>query len=148
CDPTLRVKGHRNVWAVGDTAHVETPDGKGYAATAQNATREGTVVADNIVRVIQNREPEPFVYTPVGSLAALGCRSAVAKVMGIKVAGFLAWWMYRTVYLGKMPSLSRKVRILMDWTIDLFFARDIVQLGVPRIDPRITNIPLELRPPN
>lgn len=146
CEGTLRVKGLRNVWSVGDSAHVQTPDGTGYAATAQNATREGTVVADNIVRVIRNQEPEPFVYNPVGSLAALGCRTAVAKVFGINVAGFIAWWMYRTVYLGKMPSLSRKVRIVMDWTIDLFFHRDIVQLGVPRIDPRVTSIPLELRP--
>lgn len=143
----LRVRGTHNVWAVGDCAHVETPDGRGYGATAQNASREGTQVARNVLRAIRGEEPTPFVYSDAGSIAALGCRTAVAKVFGIKIAGFLAWWLYRTVYVGKMPSWSRRVRIVLDWTVDLFFKRDIVQLGVPRIDPRLAGHAFELAVP-
>ncbi len=65
-----------------------------------------------------------------GSLAALGCRTGVAKVFGLKLSGFAAWWLWRTVYLLKMPGLSRKLRVALDWTIDLVFSRDYVQLGV------------------
>ena len=113
-----------------------------YGATAQNAVREGTHVAQNIARAINGKPTMPFSYNPVGSLAALGCRTAVAKVFGIKVSGFIAWWLFRTVYLMKMPSWSRRFRIVMDWTTDLFFRRDIVQLGVPRINPSRPDLPV------
>jgi NADH:ubiquinone reductase (H+-translocating) len=135
CEPDLRVKGFENVWAVGDLAKVLDADGKPYAATAQNATREGTYAGKNIGHAVRGEATEPFQYNPVGALAALGCRTAVAKVMGIKVSGFLAWWMYRTVYLMKMPSWSRRIRIILDWTVDLFFPREPVQLGIRRADP-------------
>jgi NADH:ubiquinone reductase (H+-translocating) len=115
-------------------AHIERANGKSYAATAQNASREGTALAANIIMVIDARTTEPFDYEDSGSLAALGCRTAVAKVFGFKIAGFLAWWLYRTAYIMKMPSWSRRFRIVMDWTIDLFFPRDIVQLGLHRIE--------------
>ncbi len=141
-EPTLQVKGFDNVWAIGDLAHVDLGGGKSYGATAQNAVREGTQVAKNILRSINKLRLEPFRYNPVGSLAALGCRTAVAKVFGIKIAGFVAWWLFRTVYLAKMPSWSRRIRIVMDWTTDLFFKRDVVQLGVPRINPSRPDIPL------
>ena len=138
----LRVQGFDNVWVIGDLAKVDDPTHKGYGATAQNAVREGVHVAKNIGRVIEGRPTTPFVYNPIGSLAALGCRTAVAKVFGIKVSGLFAWWLFRTVYLMKMPSWSRRIRIIMDWTTDLFFARDIVQLGVPRINPSRPDLPV------
>ena len=142
CGADFRVEGYENVWALGDIAKVSDPKHQNYGATAQNAVREGTHVARNIGRVLANQSTLPFEYNPVGSLAALGCRTAVAKVFGIKVSGFIAWWLFRTVYLMKMPSWSRRVRIIMDWTTDLFFKRDIVQLGVPRINPSRPDLPV------
>lgn len=130
CEATLRVKGFDNVWAIGDCAHVPASGSEAYAATAQNATREGTTVAKNVLRTIGGEAAVPFEYNPVGSLAALGCRNAVAKVFGIKVSGFLAYFLYRVTYLGKMPTFARKVRVLLDWFLDIFFRRDPVQIGV------------------
>jgi len=141
CGRNLRVDGIDNVWAIGDIAKVDDPNHQNYGATAQNAVREGAHVAYNICRVIRHEDPVAFDYNPVGSLAELGCRSAVAKVFGIKVSGLFAWWLFRTVYLMKMPSWSRRIRIVLDWTTDLFFKRDIVQLGVPRINPSRPEFP-------
>ena len=70
-----------------------------------------------------------------GAVAALRCRTGVAKVLGVKVSGFWAWWIYRTVYLMKMPGVGRKLRLVLDWTIELFFKSDIVQIGVHRDGP-------------
>ncbi len=142
CDPTLRVSGFENVWAIGDIAKIMDPNHASYGATAQNSVREGTQVAKNIGRAIEGAAPQPFVYNPVGSLAELGCRTAVAKVFGIKISGLVAWWLFRTVYLMKMPSWSRRIRIILDWTTELFFKRDIVQLGVPRINPSRPDLPV------
>lgn len=146
CGADLRVHGFENVWAVGDIAKIDDPNHQSYGATAQNALREGTHVAQNIGRVLEGKATQPFVYNPVGSLAALGCRTAVAKVFGIKISGLFAWWLFRTVYLMKMPSWSRRIRIVMDWTTDLFFKRDIVQLGVPRINPSRPDLPVLEQP--
>lgn len=132
CGKDLRVAGYDNVWAVGDSAAVMDDEGKPYVATAQNATRQGTTCAANVLRSIEGEPTEPFRFNSLGSLAALGCRTAVAKVFGIKLAGFPAWFMYRTVYLFKMPSWSRRLRIMMDWTADLFMRAQPVQLGIRR----------------
>jgi NADH:ubiquinone reductase (H+-translocating) len=126
----LRVPGCPNVWAIGDSAAVVDPHGKPYSQTAQNALQEGLRLADNVARVLHGKPTQPFAYTGRGSLAALGCRTAVAKVFGIQLSGFPAWFLWRTVYLAKMPGFSRKVRIALDWTIQLLFRRDFVQLGV------------------
>lgn len=130
CDRTMQVEGLDNVWAIGDSATILNEQGKPYTQTAQNATREGTQVAANIIRAIKGEEQKPFHHKDQGSLTALGCRTGVAKLMGVKVAGFLAWFMYRTIYLFKMPSWSRRIRIMLDWTTDLFFRKDPVQLGI------------------
>jgi NADH dehydrogenase len=132
CEPDFRVRGFENVWAVGDAAVNLDPDGNPYPATAQNAVQEGTQLARNLARVLRGGRAEPLRYRPLGSIVALGCRSGVAKILGIKLAGFPAWWMYRTVYLLKMPGFARKLRVALDWTMDLFFAPDFVQLGVHR----------------
>lgn len=130
CRPDLRVEGFENVWAIGDAAVNPDPVGEPYPATAQHAVQEGLAVAENIARMAGDRDPEPFVYRAKGSIAALGCRSGVAEIFGIKLSGFFAWWLYRTVYLLKMPGVGRRVRIALDWTIGLLFGRDYVQLGV------------------
>ncbi len=130
CDRECRVRGMQNIWAIGDSAVNIDREGKPYPATAQHAVREGIAVADNLVRVLRGDPPRPFNFRTQGTLAALGCRTGVAQIFGLRLSGFPAWWQWRTVYLLKMPGLSRKVRIAIDWTLDLFFRRDDVQLGV------------------
>jgi NADH dehydrogenase len=130
CERDCRVRGMNNVWAVGDSAVNIDAEGKPYPATAQHAVREGAHVADNLVRLLEGMVSMPFNYRTQGSLAALGCRTGVAEVFGLRLSGFPAWWLWRTLYLLKMPGLARKVRIAIDWTLDLFFRKDDVQLGV------------------
>ncbi len=132
CERDLRVRGKNNVWAIGDTAVNTGPDGSPYPATAQHATREGKHVADNIARALSGHSLIPCDLTNLGALAPLGCRTAVAEVFGLRFSGFPAWWLWRTVYLMKMPTLGRKVRVAMDWSLDLFFKRDTTQLGMHR----------------
>ncbi|MBU0754745.1 MAG: NAD(P)/FAD-dependent oxidoreductase [Planctomycetes bacterium] len=134
CDADLRVTGHRNIWGIGDAAVNPDPRGAAYAPTAQHAVRQGAHLARNLLRLNDGKEALPFVYRSVGSLAALGCRTGAAKVFGMKLSGFPAWFLWRTVYLLKMPGLARKTRLALDWTLDLLFPRDIVQLGVHHHD--------------
>jgi len=130
CERDCRVRGFSNVWAVGDCAVNIDAAGAAYPATAQHAIREGRHVAQQIARVLDGKPTAPFDYRSHGSLAALGCRTGVAEVFGFKLSGFWAWWLWRTVYLMKMPGLGRKLRVAIDWTLDLLFPRDDVQLGV------------------
>lgn len=130
CDVTTQVQGFKNVWAVGDSAFIPDIEGKPYAATAQNASRQGPVAAMNVVRAVKGEELQPFRHKSLGDLAAIGCRTAVVRMLGIKFSGFPAWFMFRSVYLMKMPSWSRRFRIVIDWTLSLFFKQEPVQLGV------------------
>lgn len=132
CDRDLRVRGHPEIWAIGDCAVNTDAQGNVYPATAQHATREGKTAAANIARVLRGRPTVPCDIQTQGYLAALGCRTGVAHVFGIDFSGFAAWWLWRTVYLLKMPGFFRKLRVAMDWTLQLFFRREYVQLGVHR----------------
>ncbi|MHC5113996.1 MAG: NAD(P)/FAD-dependent oxidoreductase [Planctomycetota bacterium] len=132
CERDGRVEGRDDVWAIGDAAINRDANGEAYPATAQHAVRLGTAVADNLDRVLRGAPTRPCDLANLGSLAAIGCRTGVARVFGFKLAGFPAWFLWRTVYLLKMPRLSRRVRVALDWTIDLFFSRDFVQLGMAR----------------
>ena len=132
CERDLRVRGRDDVWAIGDCAVNPDAEGRPYPATAQHAVRQGVHLARNLSRSLSGTSPQPFDYTALGSIVALGCRSGVAKVFGVKLAGFPAWWLFRSVYLMKMPGLSRKARVALDWTLELLFPRDFVQLGVHR----------------
>jgi len=127
-EPTLQVKGCSNIWAVGDCAQIPDFDGQGtfYPPTAQHALREGRVAAGNIAAQLQRRRLRPFRFRAIGTLVALGHRTAVAQVRGLKFSGFFAWFLWRTVYLSKLPGLEKKVRVALDWGIDFFFPRDIV----------------------
>ena len=127
-DSRLRVNGLPNVWAAGDGAQIPDPDtpGGSQPPTAQHALREGRVAAENIVAVLRGRPLKEFRFRAIGSLVALGHRTAAAEIRGRKFSGLLAWLMWRTVYLSKLPGLERKVRVLLDWGIDLLFPRDIV----------------------
>jgi NADH:ubiquinone reductase (H+-translocating) len=130
CERDLRVRGFENVWGIGDAAVNIDVRGDAYPATAQHAVREGVVCARNIVRVLRGRAARPCNIGTRGSLAALGRRSGVAEVFGIRISGFLAWWLWRTVYLFKMPGIRRKLRVVLEWTVELFSRRDYVQLGI------------------
>lgn len=128
----LRVPGFENIWAIGDCAVNPGPDGVGYPATAQHAVSQAHHAARDLARVLQGMSTRPCNIASSGSLAALGCRTGVAKVFGIKLSGFLAWWLWRTVYLLKMPGIGRKIRVAFDWALGLVFGWDYVQLGVHR----------------
>lgn len=134
CDRDLRIQGTTNIWGVGDSAVNKGADGTPYPATAQHGLREGQHAAKNIAATIRGQATTPCDIVNQGSLAALGCRTGVADLFGIKISGFAAWWMWRTVYLLKMPGIARKLRIALDWTLELFFRRDYVQLGVHKLD--------------
>lgn len=132
CQRDLRVQGLDDVWAIGDCAVLRGADGALYPATAQHAMREGKHLARNLARVVEGQPTLPCDIQSQGSLAALGCRTGVAKVLGVKISGFLAWWLWRTVYLMKTPGWGRRLRVAMDWSLDLVSRRDYVQLGVHR----------------
>ncbi len=129
----LEVPDWPGVCALGDCARIPDPKtGNPYPPTAQHAVREGKQAAQNISAIIQGKgeDKKPFQYTPLGTLAPLGHITAVAEIKGFKFSGFFAWWLWRTIYLSKLPGLDRKIRVALDWTLNLFFPRDIVQLKV------------------
>lgn len=127
-DATMRSVSHPSVWALGDCAAIPGPDGRPYPPLAQHATRQAKHVARNVVAAEKGRTPEPFVFEPLGTMAALGHTSAVAKVFGANLTGFPAWWVRRTYYLFQMPRWDRRLRVVLDWTIALFFRPDITKV--------------------
>jgi NADH:ubiquinone reductase (H+-translocating) len=134
-DKTLAVQGTRSVWALGDCAAVEDPySGKLYPPTAQFALREADTVARNILATINGKPQSPFYFKSLGALCVVGHQTACAELAipfggsrSIKFSGLAAWMLWRGIYLAKLPSAERKVRVLLDWTLELFFPRDIVQ---------------------
>jgi len=130
-EPTLECSGRPGYWAVGDCAGIPSPTGQGLCPpTAQFAIREAKTCARNIVAAIDGEQKSRFAFRALGILASLGQRSAVAEMFGIRMTGFLAWFAWRTVYLAKLPGWVRRLRVALDWTLDLFFPRDITQLQV------------------
>ena len=123
----LRVPDWPDVWAVGDCAFV--PDirnpGKSHPPTAQHAIREGKIVAQNIAATLVGRPLKSFSFKTIGLLASIGRRSGVARIFGFNFSGFFAWWLWRTVYLSKLPGLDKKIRVAFDWTLDLLFPKDV-----------------------
>ena len=116
------------VWALGDCALVpDRQTGTYYPPTAQHALREGKVLAHNITATLRGGQKKPFIFTALGQLAAIGKRTGVANILGMHFSGFLAWWLWRTIYLSKLPRLEKKSRVMLDWTLDLVFAKDLVQ---------------------
>jgi len=134
-EANLRCVGQESYWAVGDCAGIPHPSGEGLCPpTAQFAIREAKTCARNILATIEGRPLEPFQFRALGMLASLGQRSAVAKIGGISLTGFVAWFLWRTIYLMKLPGFVRRLRVMIDWSLDLFFPRDITQLQVFRTD--------------
>ncbi len=124
-DGTLRVEGNPSVWALGDCARVpneaaEQPD----PPTSQHALRQARRLAKNLAG-----EPKPYRYRTLGQVATLGMHKGIADVLGLKLRGFLGWWVTRTYHLYQLPTASRKLRVVTDWTVALLFPRDIAELG-------------------
>jgi NADH dehydrogenase len=128
----MEVPGWPGVWALGDCASVPDPTGKPYPPTAQHALRQGRVAAQNVMASIRGGKRRPFVFSTLGQLAAIGRRTGVASVFGFKFSGFVAWWMWRTIYLSKLPRFEKKLRVALDWTLDLIFTKDLVQFTTER----------------
>lgn len=118
-----------DVWVIGDSSSLVDPNtGKPYPPTAQHATRQGRLAARNLMADLLGGQKKPFHYNMLGQMAMLGRRSGVAIVLGFRLKGFWAWWLWRTYYLFRLPRFQKKLRVVIDWTIDLFFERDITQL--------------------
>ena len=132
---TLAVPGHPGLWAIGDCASIiNAKTGKPCPPTAQFALREGQVVARNIFASLRAKPLQAFHFESLGALCVVGHHTACAELSvpaarqkSVRFSGLLAWLMWRSVYLSKLPGLERKVRVVFDWIIELFFPRDIVQ---------------------
>jgi NADH:quinone reductase (non-electrogenic) len=130
-DPALRVAGVDGAWAAGDIAAVpdrDVPTGTS-PPTAQHALRQARTLAANVAATLQGRPVRAFRYENKGMLCSLGHYRGVANPFGVRIRGFPAWFLHRTYHLLYMPTLSRKARIALDWTVALLFPRDIAQLG-------------------
>ena len=128
----MRVRGHENVWAIGDAAAVPDPARKGQPSppTAQHAIRQGRRVARNVAAVLGvGGRVKPFTYKTLGVFVDMGRHQAVASTMGIRWRGFPAWFLARTYHLANMPGTKRKLRLVVDWTVSLLFSRDTSELG-------------------
>ena len=126
-DSTFRVEGLPYVWALGDCARVpnEATPGRADPPTSQHALRQARRLAKNL-----RGEPKPYRYRMLGQVATLGRHKGIADVMGLKLRGFLGWWITRTYHLYQLPLISRKLRVVTDWTVELLFRRDIAELGM------------------
>ena len=129
----MMVKGARNVWAVGDCAIIPNAyDNRPSPPTAQFAMRQAKQLAANLARAFNGQPTRPFSFKALGMLASLGNRKAVAEILGIRISGFIAWILWRSVYLGKLPSLAHKLEVVGDWTWHALFPPSIVELQMSR----------------
>ena len=145
--PFLQVEGLSNVWTAGDCAAVQDgTTGKFHPPTAQHALREGKVAARNILRAIDGQKPQPFTFRTLGQLASIGRRRGVAQVFGFRFSGLLAWFLWRSIYLSKLPRLEKRVRVALDWTLDLFFTKDIVKIPTREHLHTTASMPEALKP--
>ena len=133
-DEAMRSVSHYGVWALGDCAAIPDSSGRFYPALAQHAIREARQLARNVAAVIAGGAPKPLVFTPLGTMASLGHCRAVVQVFGIRITGFVAWWMRRTYYLFQMPRWDRRFRMILDWTVALLFRPDITKVDVVGVD--------------
>lgn len=136
-DATFAVPGLDRVWALGDVASIIDPEtGQPMPATAQHAIREGPHAARNILAVLDGRAPTPFSYRQQGMLVSLGRGRGAGEIMGIKVSGLIAWALWRGYYLLRLPSIERRVRVALDWTLELFLGHDVIGINMRRTRTR------------
>ena len=127
----FEVQGIRDVYALGDNAcQTDSHTGRPYVATAQVALRQARVLAENLEIELTGRERKPFKFKLLGEMVPLSRHTAVADLNGLKLVGFPAWWMWKTVYMLKLPTLASRLRVVLDWSVELFFERDVSELPV------------------
>jgi NADH dehydrogenase len=141
----LEVEGMTGLWALGDCALVPDPATGGFCPpTAQHASREGKIVAQNIIASVTGSAKKPFTFKTLGQLAAIGRRTGVARILGVNFSGFLAWFLWRGIYWSKLPRVEKKIRVAIDWALDVLFTKDLVQY----LDQRaLTHTQTETRAP-
>jgi len=124
--PEMRIEGQRNAWAIGDCAFIiNASDNQPSATTGQFAERQGRQAALNLVRTVKGEATQPFRFKALGQLCSIGGYQAVAEMFGMRISGFLAWFLWRGVYLVKLPTWSRRIKVGLDWAWDLLFPRDL-----------------------
>lgn len=129
----MSIPGYRNAWAIGDCAAiVNALDGTLCPTVAQFAERQGVQVANNLVRRLRGEETRPFSFRMQGQLCSIGGRNAIAEISGLHISGFLGWFLWRGIYLMKLPSISQKIKVGLEWGFDLIFPRTLAHL---RADP-------------
>jgi NADH dehydrogenase len=127
----FEVSGAASVYALGDNAcQTDVHTGQPYPATAQVAVRQGRALAEQVVARLTGHEPRPFRFRLLGEMVPLSRHTAVADLRGLKLVGFPAWWIWKTVYMLKLPTLAARIRVVFDWTVELIFERDVSELAV------------------
>jgi len=126
----LEVEKFPGVFAIGDCAlFIDPVTNRPFPPTAQIAEAQAKMAAKNLISLIKNSEKKKFVYHSKGQLAIIGKRTGIATFLGVNISGFLAWLIWRNVYLSKIPTFDKKTRVFLDWIIDLFFDRDVSRLN-------------------
>lgn len=132
-DSDMKVTGMANLWGLGDCSLVANAyDGRQCPATAQFAIQQARQLAENLKRTSRGVATKPFYFHPRGMLASIGHRNGVAGIYGVKLSGFIAWFLWRGVYLSKLPTLSRKLEVAMSWACSIPFPPDVVQLTLSK----------------
>jgi NADH dehydrogenase len=132
-DPDMKVSGTTNIWSLGDCAFISNAyDGRPSPATAQFAVQQARQLAENIKCASQRAVTKPFNFRPRGMLASIGHRNAVAVIYGVKLSGFIAWFLWRGIYLAKLPTLSRKLEVAISWAVGIPFPPNIVELRLSK----------------
>ncbi|MEV8375314.1 NAD(P)/FAD-dependent oxidoreductase [Kribbella sp. NPDC056861] len=132
CLANLRIEGVNDAWSAGDNAAVPdlTSETGAYCApNAQHAVRQANRLAANILRTVDGEAPQDYKHKYVGSVASLGLHKGVAQLYGVKIKGWPAWFLHRTYHVSRVPTFNRKARVILDWTLALFFRREVTSLG-------------------
>jgi NADH dehydrogenase len=139
----LEVPGYNEVYVLGDCASITDPHtGTPYPPTAQHAIREGKVASKNIISAIKGKTKKKtkFDYRTKGMMAEIGKRTGVATILGVKLHGFAAWWIWRTYYLGNLPTIRKKLKVMGDWTSDLISKPDVAMIKRSDIESSSENM--------
>jgi NADH dehydrogenase len=132
-EPDMKVSGTANLWSLGDCALIPNAyDGLPSPATAQFAVQQARQLAENIKCVLRGAATKPFNFHPRGMLASIGHRNAVAVIYGVKLSGFIAWFLWRGIYLFKLPTFSRKLEVALSWACNIPFPPNIVELRLSK----------------
>jgi NADH:ubiquinone reductase (H+-translocating) len=131
-DPDCRVPGHPNVFVLGDACTFPGKDGRPLPPLGQVAFQQGSATAANLVRLLRRQETRAFRYFDFGQLVSVGHQFASVRLLGVRLSGFIAWFVWRTLYLGKLVGFGNKLRVMLDWSLDLFIERSSSQIHATR----------------